>query len=73
MRLLTMNIPRRIGADELHRRFRNWSDPVQNMLLSCERSSVNEYLFMTLIPPPILASGQYLNDWRRSSCILADI
>lgn len=47
-------------GDELQRRFRNWPDPVQNMLLSCERSSVNGIFVHDIDPLPFWHQGNIL-------------
>ena len=44
--------PRAHWCDELHRRFRDWPDPVQNMLLSYDSASVNCIFVHDIDPLP---------------------
>ena len=52
--------PRAYWCDELHRRFRDWPDPVQNMLLSCDSASVNGIFVHDIDPLPFWHQGNVL-------------
>ncbi|MGD8163078.1 FAD-dependent monooxygenase [Pantoea sp. FN0307] len=45
-------LPRAHWRDELHRRFRDWPDPVQNVLLSCDSASVRGIFVHDIDPLP---------------------
>jgi len=47
--------------DELHRRFRNWPDPVQDKLLSCDSTSVNGIFVHDIDPLPF---------WHRDNVLM---
>ena len=52
--------PRAHWYDELHRRFRDWPDPVQNILLSCDSASVNCIFVHDIDPLPFWHQGNVL-------------